>query len=112
MKERAANDLTEYFNDLLKNGKSPKKQIAVYLDDDKIEHIDMVIRLFADISGSKSISRNSFIEEAVNKFVTDAIEYLWKTQGIDVESAIRESHQNQNNSDTSQAVGKGMEQTM
>ena len=47
------NDMN-YFDILLKNSKSPKKQIAVYLDDAKIERIDMVTKQFSSISDSKS----------------------------------------------------------
>ena len=50
-----------YFDILLKNSKAPKKQIAVYLDDTKIERIDMVTKQFSSISDSKSFSRNTLI---------------------------------------------------
>ena len=67
------NDMN-YFDILLKNSKSPKKQIAVYLDDAKIERIDMVTKQFSSISDSKSFSRNTLIEEAIDKFLTDSIQ--------------------------------------
>ena len=82
---------TSYFENLLKNSKTPKKQIAVYLDDAKIERIDMVTKQFSSISDSKSFSRNTLIEEAIDKFLADSIEYLQETQGIDVDALIEEA---------------------
>ena len=85
------NDMN-YFDILLKNSKSPKKQIAVYLDDAKIERIDMVTKQFSSISDSKSFSRNTLIEEAIDKFLTDSIQYLKEAHGIDVDAAIEEEN--------------------
>ena len=42
-----------YFNNLLRNSKASKKQVAVYLDDAKVERIDMVAKIFSSISDSK-----------------------------------------------------------
>ena len=58
----------EYFEKLLKNNKISKKQIAVYLDDETIDRIDMTNKIFADVSGSRSFSRTTLIEEAINCF--------------------------------------------
>lgn len=81
-----------YFDNLLKNSKMPKKQIAVYLDDAKIERIDMVTKQFSSISDSKSFSRNTLIEEAIDKFLADSIEYLQETQKINIDALIEEAH--------------------
>lgn len=82
---------TSYFNNLLKNSKTSKKQIAVYLDDAKIERIDMITKIFSSISDSKSFARNTLIEEAINKFLAESEKYLRQELGIDVEALIEET---------------------
>ena len=71
----------DYFSKLLKNSKSSKKQIAVYLDDATVERIDMTIRLFSAVCEAISFSRNTLIEEAVNKFLDESEEFLEKEMG-------------------------------
>lgn len=79
-----------YFDTLLKNTKTSKKQIALYLDDAKIDRIDTLIRIFSSISDSRSFARNTLIEEAIDKFLADSEEYLRETYNIDVNSYIEE----------------------
>lgn len=81
---------SDYFDNLLKNSKASKKQIALYLDDAKVERIDAVIKLFSSLSDSKSFARNTLIEEAIDKFLADSEEYLRETYGIDVDAFMEE----------------------
>ncbi len=81
---------SSYFNNLLKNSKASKKQIALYLDDAKVERIDTIIKLFSSLSDSKSFARNTLIEEAIDKFLADSEEYLQETYGIDVDAFMEE----------------------
>lgn len=99
-----------YFDRLLKN-KAAKKQIAVYLDDAKVERIDMVIKFFSSISDSKSFARNSLIEEAVDKFLDESIAYLKENYEIDVEAAIREAHSEKYDTLILSSKGRGFEET-
>ena len=100
-----------YFDILLKNSKAPKKQIAVYLDDTKIERIDMVTKQFSSISDSKSFSRNTLIEEAIDKFLTDSMQYLKEAHGIDVDAAIEEANLERFDTVIFASKEKGFEET-
>lgn len=81
-----------YFNLLLKNSRASKKQVALYLDDAKIERLDLISRLFSTVSDSKSFSRNTLIEEAIDKFMAEAEDYLLGSHGIDVQAELNENH--------------------
>lgn len=81
----------EYFDNLLKNSKSNKKQIALYLDETKIEEIDLIIKIFSNISDSKSFSRNMLIEEAIDKFIDDSKVFLHDEYGIDVDDLLEDA---------------------
>lgn len=100
-----------YFNNLLRNSKASKKQIAVYLDDAKVERIDMVAKIFSSISDSKGFSRNTLIEAAIDKFLTDSEEYLLETQGIDIPALIEESRSQKFDTVILSSIGKGFEET-
>lgn len=100
-----------YFSKLLKSSKSPKKQIAVYLDEHTIEKIDMTIKLFSSISDSKSFSRTTFIEEAINKFLQDSEEYLYKEHDINVEQEIEETRSSTFDTVIFSSKGRGFEET-
>lgn len=100
-----------YFSKLLKSSKSPKKQIAVYLDEHTIEKIDMTIKLFSSISDAKSFSRTTFIEEAINKFLQDSEEYLYKEHDINVEQEIEETRSSAFDTVIFSSRGRGFEET-
>ena len=100
----------DYFSKLLKTSNSSKKQIAVYLDDATIERIDMTIRLFSAISEANSFSRNTLIEEAVNKFLDESEEYLKKEKGLSVKEEIEETKRT-NNTVILSSVDRGFEET-
>jgi hypothetical protein len=80
-----------YFNDLLKNNKGAKKQVAVYLDDVKLERIDMITKVFSSLSDSKGFARNTLIEEAVNKYIVESEMYLKDEYDIDIDTMIDEA---------------------
>ncbi|MDE5865269.1 MAG: universal stress protein, partial [Lachnospiraceae bacterium] len=84
-----------YFNNLLKNSKTTKKQVALYLDESKIERIDMVVKLFSSISDSKSFSRNTLIEEAIDKFLNESEKFLQEKHGISVNELLEEARSEQ-----------------
>ena len=65
-----------YFSKLLKSGKTVKKQVALYLDEAKIERIDMIVKQFSTISDARSFSRNTLIEEAIDKFLEESEKFL------------------------------------
>ena len=101
----------DYFSKLLKNSKSSKKQIAVYLDDATVERIDMTIRLFSAVSEAKSFSRNTLIEEAVNKFLDESEEFLEKEMGLSVKEEIEEAKRKKNDTVIFSSVDSGCEET-
>ena len=98
-----------YFDTLLKNSK--KKQIAVYLDDAKIERIDMITKIFSTISDSKSFSRNTLIEEAIDKFLFESEKFLYESQGIDVQEQIEEARAQKYDTVIFSSRGSGFEET-
>lgn len=100
-----------FFNDLLKNTKATKKQIALYLDDAKLERIDMVTKVFSSISDSKSFSRNTFIELAIDKFLDESEEYLLKEHGININDLIEEDRSEKYDTVVFSARGRGFEET-
>ena len=100
---------TGYFDQLLKNSKTSKKQIALYLDDAKIERIDLITRLFSSISDSRSFARNTLIEEAIDKFLADSEEYLLEEKGIDVEKLLEEMRSERYNTVILSSTGRGFE---
>jgi len=101
----------DYFNNLLKSTKSAKRQVALYLDDAKIERIDTISRIFSSISDSKGFSRNTLIEEAIDKFLKDSEAYLRDTQGIDVDALIEDSRWEKFDTVILSANGRGFEET-
>ena len=83
---------TDYFDDMLQNSKSTKKQVALYLDEAKIEQIDMVAKQFSALSDAKSFSRNTLLETAIDKFLSESKDYLRNTYNIDIDQLIENSH--------------------
>ncbi len=83
----------KYFDGLLNKNKASKKQIAVYLDEAKIERIDMITKTFSSISDSRSFSRNTLIEGAIDKYLAEAEKYLLERQGIDIERLLEEEQE-------------------
>jgi len=102
---------TTYFNGLLKNNKTTKKQVAVYLDDLKLERIDMITRLFSSISDSKSFARNTLIEGAIDKYIEEASAFLLDEHGIDVDALIDASRCEQYDTVILSSNGRGFEET-
>ncbi|MCL2216626.1 MAG: hypothetical protein FWB91_06340 [Defluviitaleaceae bacterium] len=100
-----------YFDGLLKNNKASKKQVAVYLDDLKLERIDMITRLFSSISDSKSFARNTLIEDAVDKYIEEASAFLRDEHGIDVGALIAASRYEKYDTVILSANGRGFEDT-
>jgi hypothetical protein len=80
-----------YFDELLKSNKGSKKQIAVYLDDMKLERIDMITKVFSSLSDFKGFSRNTLIEEAVNKYIVESEAYLKEKHEINIDTMIDEA---------------------
>jgi len=81
---------SNYFKSLLSSNKASKKQVAVYLDERKLERIDMLIKVFSSLSESKSFSRNMIIEEAVEKYLSESEDYLKSEHGIDIGELIEQ----------------------
>ena len=104
-------DNTSYFSNLLKNSKTMKKQIALYLDEAKVERIDMIIKLFSSISDSKSFSRNTLIEEAIDKFLAESESFLQEEHGINVEELLEEERAGKYDTVIFSSSGRGFEET-
>ncbi len=105
----AKND--NYFENLLKNSKTAKKQVALYLDESKIERIDMIGKLFSSISDSKSFSRNTLIEEAIDKFLDESEDFLHDEHGISVSALLEEARLEKCDTVIFSSSGKGFEET-
>lgn len=101
----------KYFENLLKSSKPAKKQVALYLSDAAIERIDLVIKVFSSISDSKSFSRNTLIETAVEKFLEEAGQYLQEEQGIDLEKMMQDEYLNLYDTVILSSRGRGFEET-
>jgi len=99
------------FKNLLKNNKASKRQVAVYLDDAKIERIDMIIKLFSSISDSKSFARNNLIEGAIDKYIEEASVFLFNEHGIDLDAVIDEARFEKYDTVILSSNGKGFEET-
>lgn len=102
---------TRYFDDLLKRNKASKKQVALYLSDETIERIDMIIKIFSSISDSKSFSRSSLIEQAIDKFLSESEQYLQKEKDIDVKLLLEEERSNKFDTVILSSTGRGFEET-
>ena len=100
-----------YFNNLLKNSKTAKKQIALYLDESKVERIDMVMKLFSSISDSKSFSRNTLIEEAIDKFLDESERFLLEEHGISVDALLEEARSEKYDTVIFSSSHRGFEET-
>lgn len=101
----------DFFGNLLKSSKLSKKQIALYLDEATIEHIDMLTKLFSSISDSRSFSRNTLIEEAINKFLRESDQFLLDIHGIDVQAQIEEARSERYDTVIFSSKGSGFEET-
>lgn len=102
---------SSYFHNLLKNSKAAKRQIALYLDESKIERIDMIIKLFSSISDSKSFSRNTLIEEAIDKFLDESESFLQEEHGINVNALLEETRSEKYDTVVFSSSGRGFEET-
>lgn len=100
-----------YFNNLLKNSKNSKKQVAVYLDDATLEQMDMITKIFSSISDSKSFARNSLIEEAIHKYLAESKKFLQEEHGIDVDAMIEEARSEKFDTVILSSNGRGFEET-
>ena len=61
------------------------------MDESKIKQIDLIIKLFSTISDSKSFSRNIFMEEAIDKFMSDSKIFLQEEYDINVDLLLEEA---------------------
>lgn len=100
-----------YFNNLLKNSKTAKKQVALYLDEAKVERLDMIIKVFSSISDSKSFSRNTLIEEAIDKFIDESEKFLYDEHGISIEELLEEERAEKYDTVIFSSSGRGFEET-
>lgn len=100
-----------YFNNLLKNSKTAKKQVALYLDESKIERIDLIVKLFSSLSDSKSFSRNTLIEEAIDKFLDDSERFLQEEHDINIDELLEEARSEKYDTVIYSANGRGFEET-
>ena len=100
-----------YFYNLLKSSKATKKQIALYLDEAKVERIDLIIKLFSSISDSKSFSRNTLIEEAIDKFLGESERFLYDEHEINVEKMLEEARAEKYDTVVFSSSGRGFEET-
>lgn len=100
---------SSYFNNLLKN--RSKKQVALYLDEAKVERIDMIIKLFSSISDSKSFSRNTLIEEAIDKFLSESEGFLQEEYGISVDELLEEERSGKYDTVILSSKDRGFEET-
>lgn len=100
-----------YFNNLLKNSKTAKKQVALYLDESKIERIDLIVKLFSSLSDSKSFSRNTLIEEAIDKFLDDSERFLQEEHDINIDNLLEEARSEKFDTVIYSATGRGFEET-
>jgi len=76
-----------YFKELL--DKAPKKQVAVYFDTKTLEEIDITVKQFSLI-GTTSFARNTLIEEAVHKYLSESKKFLYDEYGIDLSALVDE----------------------
>lgn len=102
---------SNYFNNLLKNSKASKKQIALYLEESTIEKIDLTMKLFSSLSDSKSFSRNTLIEEAIDKFLKESKEFLLEEHGINLDEMLEEVRAEKYDTVVFSASGRGFEET-
>jgi hypothetical protein len=68
--------------------KGKSKQVAVYLKEDAIEHLDAIKEAVARINGT-SISRNAMINDAVDNFMDEAEQFLLEEYGVTLEEAMK-----------------------
>jgi hypothetical protein len=68
--------------------KGKSKQVAVYLKEDAIEHLDAIKEAVARINGT-SISRNAMINDAVDNFMDEAEQFLLEEYGVTLEETMK-----------------------
>ena len=83
----------------------------MYLDDSTLERIDMTIRLFSVVSDARSFSRNTLIEEAINRFLEESEEYLKEEIGMSVSEELEEVKNRKNDTVIFSSSGRGFEDT-
>ncbi len=103
---------TDYFDQLLnRNSKTNKKQVGLYLDETTVERLDMVAQMFSSINASRSFSRSTIIEMAVEKFLKEAEQYLLEEQRVDVAAFIEAARLAEFDTAILAASGRGFEET-
>lgn len=102
---------SDYFDNMLQINKSAKKQVALYLDEAKIEEIDMVSKQFSLVSDAKTFSRNTLIESAIDKFLKESKTYLREARGIDVDQLLAQERSGKFDTVIFSASGRGFENT-
>lgn len=74
--------------------KEPKKQLAVYLDDEMLEQMDVIVKFCSSMNDSKSLSKNMVVEEALRKYIKDFDKYIAKEHGFNLQTLINEERKN------------------
>jgi hypothetical protein len=101
---------SDYFKNLLQKDKASKKQVAVYLDDLKLDRIDTITGLFSSISNSKSFTRNMLIEEAIDKYIEESKRFLLDEHDLDLDALVNEKYR-QYDTVILSSNGRGFEDT-
>ena len=81
------------------------------MDEAKVERIDKIIKIFSSLSDSKSFSRNTLIEEAIDKFIGESEQFLYDEHGIDVERLLEEERAEKYDTVVFSSSGRGFEET-
>lgn len=102
---------TSFFNNFLQRSPTSKKQIAVYLDDNTIQQIDLLSKVFSNLSDTKGFSRNTIIETAVHKFLKESKDYLLDTEGIDFDELLEDERSEGFDTVILASRGRGFEET-
>ena len=66
-----------------------KKIITINLEEELITSVDKISKVFSDLNKSKSFSRNSIIEMAVQAFVDETTNMLSEEYDIDIDDEIQ-----------------------
>jgi len=65
-----------------------RKNISVNLDEEQIKKADIVANILSDINKSRTFSRNSIIEMALEDYLEECSNVLWDKKKIDLEREI------------------------
>lgn len=68
---------------------SSKKIITINLEEELITSVDKISKVFSDLNKSKSFSRNSIIEMAIQAFIDETTNMLSEEYDINIDDAIQ-----------------------